>query len=190
MIFPMSVLATLCLALGLFPNPIFSLAFKSAQSLLSSSNNLSETREAVLANLDLIAFSGTLLLLMGLSLWAFRRILFHSKKIGQGPVWACGFESPTPRMQYTGSSYAMPLQRILSLVLPMREKSRPPVGYWPQESSFETRTPEPALEITIPLLTRAFSERLSKTRKIHHGKIQYYLLYMSAFLIFLLLWKL
>lgn len=190
MIFPMAILAALCLLIGIFPNTIFSFAFKSAQSLINSPMNLSGTYEASLQNLDLIAGAGTLLLAAALLLWFLRGILLGAKIIKQGPIWACGFDSPSARMQYTGSSYAMPLQRILSPLLPVREKSHPPIGYWPQESSFESRTPDPALEIWIPVFIRAFSERLSRPRKIHHGKIQYYLLYMSAFLIFLLLWKL
>jgi hypothetical protein len=56
-------------------------------------------------------------------------LLLHIRPgaISRVPIWDCGFEKLTPRMQYTGTAFAMPLRRIFG---PVRDQGRVlPVEY-------------------------------------------------------------
>jgi formate hydrogenlyase subunit 3/multisubunit Na+/H+ antiporter MnhD subunit len=46
-----------------------------------------------------------------LAVWAIHR--FASRAIRRGPAWDCGFPEPSPLTQYTGSSFAQPIRRVL-----------------------------------------------------------------------------
>jgi NADH:ubiquinone oxidoreductase subunit 5 (subunit L)/multisubunit Na+/H+ antiporter MnhA subunit len=45
--------------------------------------------------------------------------------IRRGPIWDCGFEKLTPRMQYTATAFAMPIRRIFGFLFAIRERIRP-----------------------------------------------------------------
>ena len=46
-----------------------------------------------------------------LAVWAIHRFASHA--IRRGPAWDCGFPDPSPLTQYTGSSFAQPIRRVL-----------------------------------------------------------------------------
>src|SRR5260370_42470730 len=41
--------------------------------------------------------------------WILRALRLAVAGVRRAPVWGCGFQHPTPRMQYTASSFAQPL---------------------------------------------------------------------------------
>jgi formate hydrogenlyase subunit 3/multisubunit Na+/H+ antiporter MnhD subunit len=191
MLGPMALLAALCVGIGLFPSPALHVAFAAAGDVAG------QARPAVSASLDewsrllgAIGLLGAGVCALSALLWLFRGALLRRRKVGLGPTWSCGFTAPTARMQYTGSSYPMPLTRVFAAALATREEIRPPLGYWPVKASFESRTPDPALERWLPVLTAKFEEWLSAPRRLQYGRLQLYLLYVSAFLVITLLWKL
>ena len=60
--------------------------------------------------------------------WLIVYFLLHSRRGNQtriGPAWDCGFGPLTPRMQYTATSFAMPIRRIFSYAWCIVEKIEP-----------------------------------------------------------------
>jgi hypothetical protein len=53
-----------------------------------------------------------------------------SKATRRAPIWACGFSSPSPAVQYTASSFAQPIRRVFGpLLFRAREQVElPPPG--------------------------------------------------------------
>ena len=85
-------------------------------------------------------------------LWAFRLAPPARTKTGRGLALGCGFAASSARMQYTGSSYPVPVIRVFSVLLGTNEEFRPPKGYWPAKAFFGSFTPDPALERGLPVL--------------------------------------
>ena len=56
-------------------------------------------------------------------------LLLHIRPgaIRRVPIWDCGFEKLTPRMQYTATAFAMPIRRIFGYLFAVRERVRPAV---------------------------------------------------------------
>lgn len=191
MLAPMALLAFLCVAIGLFPRPVLRAAFSAAGGVArAASPAVSAGFEQWSRLLAVVGLLGAGVWVLGALLWAWRGLLLKRREVGQGPTWGCGFTAGTARMQYSGSSYPVPTARVFTALIGTREEVHPPIGYWPAKASFASRTPDPALELWLPLLVRRFDAWLATPRRLQHGRLHLYLLYMSAFLVAILLWKL
>jgi hydrogenase-4 component B len=65
------------------------------------------------------------------------------------PTWGCGFSRPSPRMQYTGSSFAEQLVLRFGWVFFPRTRVEPPVGVFPRRASFGSHMPDTILDLAI-----------------------------------------
>jgi hypothetical protein len=120
---------------------------------------------------------------------AWRRMRLAGRSVQASVTWDCGFVRPTPRMQYTGTSFVDPLVRLFQWLLRTKRERRPPAGLFPTEARVGSGTPDPVLQsVFAPLFERAlgFMERL---RGLQHGRLQIYVLYIALTLVGLLLWK-
>lgn len=191
MLAPMAFLAAACLAIGLLPRPFVDAAARCAATMgrISASAG-SPSLEGALRPLALVGSVGALALVLAGAFWLLRAALLAGRAVGSGPTWGCGFGAPTPRMQYSASSYAQPLGRAFAGILNEVAEFAPPAGYWPRRASFHSHTPDPVLDrALLPASDRA-EQAFVVARRLQHGRLQYYLLYVFAFLIFVLLWKL
>jgi hydrogenase-4 component B len=92
-------------------------------------------------------------------------------------------------MQYTASSFAASLTSLFSGILRTHSKKPDIIGYFPRKSAFRSHVPEALLEeVYLPLFNSANS-RLSLLRKLQHGKLHLYILYIVVTLVALLIWS-
>ena len=104
------------------------------------------------------------------------------------PVWGCGFQHPTPRMQYTASSFAQPLVTQFRLLIANREALVAPSGYFPTTASFASDSGDPFLRLLFAPTFRWFRRLAARLNVIQHGHIHIYVLYVAVTLIALLAW--
>jgi hydrogenase-4 component B len=114
--------------------------------------------------------------------------LRRGPSVRQGPTWDCGYAHPTPRMQYTASSLAQPVTRVLQPALRTAVRWTPPRGLWPGPLAWEARTPERALaELYRPVLAR-LEQVLGLFTRLQEGRVMVYLRYVGVALLALLAW--
>jgi formate hydrogenlyase subunit 3/multisubunit Na+/H+ antiporter MnhD subunit len=120
-------------------------------------------------------------------------LFLHARKtaLHRGPAWDCGFEKITPRMQYTATSFSMPIRRIFGFLFQVQEQVRKtgpsrPAGYPPQwiyrlrvRDRFWGWLYQPAIDGSI------WVSRM--VGKLQQGRIQVYLVYSFVTIIILLL---
>jgi len=188
MIFPMALLAALCLFIGVFPQlvaPLLETAVYCLFPLLATKG----VRLADYTSLGMVSAASLLfILLIAAAAFIYRRRLAGST-VTAAETWGCGYLAPTPRMQYTSSSFAASLVALFAGIL--RPHTRPPSiqGYFPKGSSFRSHVPEAVLEgIYLPLF-KLFNDRLSLLRRLQHGKLHLYILYIVITLVLLLGWS-
>jgi formate hydrogenlyase subunit 3/multisubunit Na+/H+ antiporter MnhD subunit len=119
-------------------------------------------------------------------------LLLHIRatSVSRVPIWDCGFEKLTPRMQYTASSFSMPIRRVLGFLFAVRE-----------QVEIVPHTNHPAmpggLQYRLRIRDRFWSWLYTpqgdaafwiarQVSKLQHGHIQIYLLYSFITLIVLL----
>jgi len=92
-------------------------------------------------------------------------------------------------MQYTASSFAQPLTDLFKIVLRTHRQGNAVRGYFPKDATFETHTPDTARERLFAPLFLAIDRCAAPIRRMQHGRVHAYLLYIAIVLVLLLIWK-
>ncbi|HEU0215990.1 MAG TPA: proton-conducting transporter membrane subunit [Stellaceae bacterium] len=189
MLAAMGLLALLCIAIG-FAAPLIVPALSGivaeasglpAPSVAASLSPLSGALAITVA-----VFVG--LTVLGALIWIARAWRLAAAGVGRGPVWGCGFQRPTPRMQYTASSFAQPLVTQFRSLVANREMLVAPSGYFPVASSYASDSGDPFVRLLFAPTFRWFDRVARRLNVIQHGHLHIYVLYIAATLIALLAW--
>ena len=132
----MSALAALCLFAGLLPGAVID-ALAPVNELLIGSRVPVQLSLPWLSVVPIpqshSSYNGLLLfmfIVMSASLAGFVIHRLASRGLRRAPAWDCGFPDPSPRTQYTASSFAQPIRRVFATsVFSARETiEMPPPG--------------------------------------------------------------
>jgi formate hydrogenlyase subunit 3/multisubunit Na+/H+ antiporter MnhD subunit len=148
-------------------------------SLLSVHNTFS-----TLVVVSLILFALVMLVAI------FRHRLLARRPVEEGVTWDCGYARPTPRMQYTASSFAQPLTSLFDFVLRTRRAYTGLSGLFPHAASLKTETEDFARVRLYQPLFVGVGRSLASFRWMQHGQVHLYVLYIALTLLVLLVWKL
>ncbi len=122
-------------------------------------------------------------------------LLLHARPgaISRVPLWDCGFAKVTNRMQYTATSFAMPIRRIFGFLFSVTEQVRklPSTAHpaYPERLQYRLRVRDRFwMWLYQPVVEASF--RLSRRiGRMQQGRIQIYLLYTFVTILFLLLFS-
>jgi hydrogenase-4 component B len=188
MLAPMGVLGASCLLIGLAPQcvvPALEGAFAAwAPDLTAGAPGLAAAAPVAAISATAILLTAVLLLSGGLLAFLLRR-----GGVEQGPIWGCGYVAPTPRMQYTSSSFAAMLVDLFAWVLRPRVHRPGPMATFPKGVRFESHVPDAVLDEVVQPAFRRGARVLLSFRVLQQGSIQTYLLYIFLILLALLMWR-
>ena len=105
---------------------------------------------------------------------ALRRRLLGGRPVGEVVTWDCGYVQPSPRMQYTASSFAQPLTELFGLLLGTRHRLSRPEGFFPEAASLSTETPDICRERVYRPVFSGLGRGLLAFRWLQHGRVQLY----------------
>jgi hydrogenase-4 component B len=109
--------------------------------------------------------------------------------VASGPTWGCGYLRPTPRMQYTASSFGLFFGTIAAPMIRTRiKKSGALLGVAPATGRLAYLPEETLLHRIIMPVLSVFGMAFSYLRRLQHGEVQIYILYIFATLFVLMLW--
>ncbi len=130
---PMVVHAVLLTAVGLFPPAGLWLVREVTRSYLLNLPQASMARLDELPGrlLPLVTIAALLLLSVA-ALWFVRRRLCPPALVDRHVTWGCGYTAPTPRMQYTGASFADAFASWFQVLLVFVRREKLPHGPFPQ----------------------------------------------------------
>jgi hydrogenase-4 component B len=169
----MVTLAAACVAIGLSP-VVFWPAILRAVEVWNPAWVGAETPVALSA---LGSFHVALVVLAVVTaIWLWRRI--ERRGVKRALTWDCGYVLPTPRMQYTAASFAGIITEWFAWILrPVRNEHRP-IEILPASASFSEHTPETVLEYAVKPAGRLIMQLSTAIRRLQHGRVQAYLLYI------------
>ncbi|HTV62792.1 MAG TPA: hypothetical protein VMH30_09510, partial [Verrucomicrobiae bacterium] len=159
-------------------------------------NLTGQTAEAAAENLGsataplsfIIAESLTFILCL-LALALLRRSLLAGRAVTPDATWGCGYAGPTPRVQYTASSFAQPLTHLFRWVLGTKAEIVPPSGYFPDRAELKTETPDLCHGNLYQPGFLKMKWAIARLQFMQRGHVQLYVLYIAVTLIVLLAWK-
>jgi hypothetical protein len=128
-----------------------------------------------------------ILLAVGIARWSTR----HRPPARETALWACGADALGPRMQYTATSFAEPLQRVFDDIL------RPDTDveithfaesqYLVEKVTYRTRLDDPVEQRFYTPVVRAVRMWAQLVRRAHNGSIHLYLTYGALWMLIVLL---
>jgi formate hydrogenlyase subunit 3/multisubunit Na+/H+ antiporter MnhD subunit len=185
---PMLILAGVCVAIGLGSPWLLGVlagVLPGVGAFPASDIDLAPALPALLGvSMAAAAFLALLTLLLGL-----RGLLLRGREVRSTGTWDCGYARPTPRIQYTASSFAQPILDLFAPMLGTRVSSVKPLGLFPSRASLETATPDSFRERVFRPIFAEMDRVLAKFRRIQGGRVQVYVLYIAITLIALLTYQ-
>ena len=117
----------------------------------------------------------------------YKKSLLRKQTVGTGPTWGCGFGAPSPRMQYTGESFAEGLQSLSGRAATGRPQMVGRGEIFAGRHNLDVRHRDRVASLFsawwVELLRRV-NARVMATRT---GKVNHYVLYALMFLLLILL---
>jgi len=184
LVIPQVVLVGLCLLIGLAPFFFVEMATLGISVIPGAVGPVQQQELAVVSG-HLTWAAWAFLGLTGLIL-AVRALLYRHKPVSHSGTWGCGFTRPTPRIQYTGSSFALSILKFLSLVTTVRERQEPLRELFPVGTHYQAGIDDPAETKLIRYLIRPTLAISDRVRWIQHGDIHLYIAYILIAIIVLL----
>ncbi|ACB75738.1 proton-conducting transporter membrane subunit [Opitutus terrae] len=183
---PMLLLAACCVAIGLAPVffwPALAHAIDAWRPAWSGAVALANDAGGARLNPEqapLAALGACHVALAGLGVvlaWVLWRQV-RRNGVTRFMTWDCGYAAPTPRMQYTAGSFAEILTGWFSWILRPQAHVERPVGPFPKRAEHRVHTPETVLEFVIEPVGRVVLAISGAVRRLQHGRLQFYILYL------------
>jgi hydrogenase-4 component B len=188
MLLPMVLLAGFCLISGIGAPLLLYLVGPAVMDYAAVSPLFFAQITQAVPLQQIALMNGLLFLCVGLT-WLVWRYLIQHTSVTVSKTWGCGYLAPTPRMQYTGSSFAEMAVGLLgglggkNIHLPVSG------GGFPAPARFALDTSERLLDrIVIPVLFGA-DWCLAWLRRMQHGHLHLYILYVFVTLFVLMVWS-
>jgi hydrogenase-4 component B len=102
-------------------------------------------------------------------------------------TWDCGYAQPSSRMQYTASSFAQTLVRLLRSILRPSSHEEKIALPFPTPVEFHSHVDDMVLDRVLIPAWRRFRGQVGRLRFIQQGSVQGYLFYILLILLILLL---
>jgi hydrogenase-4 component B len=187
MLGPMAVLAGLCFLIGLAPVVTAPLL---GEAVYSWAPELPDTADDLmnLAPLAWISVIGIMLAILLAAAGVFLAWRIRACGAATAHTWGCGYAEPTPRMQYTASSFAASLVDLSAPALRPQVQAPERLPLFPREAHFHSEVEDAVLDEAVLPTFRGVANLFGRLRFLQQGGLQTYLMYIFAGLLALLLW--
>ncbi|TAK99733.1 MAG: NADH-quinone oxidoreductase subunit H [Verrucomicrobia bacterium] len=170
---PMLVLGAACVAIGLAPVlfwPAIASASSAWQPLWTDSAPPAPMQTLGAFHITIAALA----MLAAIGLW----LRVKRNGLSRAVTWDCGYAVPTPRMQYTAGSFAGIITGWFSWILKPKRHQHPVKENFPAHASYEEHTPETVLEHVVEPTGSVVMRISTAVRRLQHGRLQAYILYL------------
>ncbi|MBA4373726.1 MAG: hydrogenase 4 subunit B [Thermodesulfovibrio sp.] len=192
----MILAAAACLFLGVFPTVLIDWMDIVPEQLVGGRLSMSATASGWLwltpVASERASYSGILVFIAAIVVYGLVYIVLHVKpgRIHRGPVWDCGFERLTSRMQYNATSFAMPLRRVFGFVVNIKESvtlvPQSAHAAFPKRLQYHLRIRDHVWNVLYTPIAGASFWLARKVGRLQQGRIQSYLIYSFLTILVLL----
>ncbi len=192
LLLPLLVPAAACVCGGLFAPWAFKMVQPTLEfipvmhaGLMAPAGHVIASTERLLTHISL--FGGAALLLVLIAVLT-RRALLARSGVKRGPVWGCGYQYGTPRIQYTPASFVEPASRIFGHVMGTTVKVTKTDGLFPDPASLDVDAPDVVRGKFYAPLFQLMERACNALKILQNGLVNMYILYILITLVALLIW--
>jgi hydrogenase-4 component B len=175
---PMLALAGVCVVIGLAP-----ILFWPAVARAVGSWRPAWTAVAAPAPLATLGALHVALAFLVLAAVACLWLKAHANGLRRGLTWDCGYAAPAARMQYTSGSFGGIASGWFAWVLRPERQLRRPRGHFPAGAIRLELVPETVLERILGPISGVVMQVSTTVRRLQHGRLQFYIVYVVAGLV-------
>ncbi|HQP03317.1 MAG TPA: proton-conducting transporter membrane subunit [Bacteroidales bacterium] len=171
-------IAAIGLASSVFVIPVMSIVSESVGVIAPSGFT-------TLHSVSQISIIGGIFVVLVTVLLTWRHFHMKNKTVVAGPTWGCGYTAPSPKLQYTATSYADNYLQLANPLLRSKVTSDTIEGeeYFPGVKRFETHSKDVVKTAMTDAPVNKFLELLKKIAVMQTGQIQHYILYAFVFML-------
>ncbi len=119
-----------------------------------------------------------------------RRLLLKNRAVESMPTWGCGFQGGSARIQYTDVGFSEPTAKIFAPVMGLKTRLQMDEGLFSKGGQLSVTAPDRLRSGLFTPLFTAVENICNACKVIQHGKIHFYILYILATVVGLLVWGL
>ena len=187
MLAPMVFFALLCLLIGVAPQLALRLATPAIMIFYPQLALASVPAEYV-GILGKLSLAGVLLLTAAVVVTLLWRWRLGKFRVTSAPTWGCGYQRGTSRVQYGGSSFSELAVSVFNGMVRQRVERPTLTGLFPGAARCSDVPTETLLERVIAPLFNLAGVSFSFLRRLQHGLMHVYMMYIFATLFILMLW--
>lgn len=187
MLLPMGVFALLCLLVGLLPGQALSFVSPAIESFMPQMmSGVNPVKYGII--LGRLGMVGLLLLATAALLTLLWRWRLGNSHVTSAPTWGCGYQRATSRMQYGATSFSELAISVFNGIIRQRVNRPTLTGIYPAAVTCDDRPTETLLERVISPLFTIAGVSFAFLRRLQHGQMHVYMIYIFATLFILMLW--
>jgi len=188
---PMTLLAGLCLIIGLSSYAIPQILGPVVAAITrTSSQPFGGTWSGAGTLLGTLTLATVVVVILIVVLSVFRYLIIRNRVVRSSITWDCGYAAPSAKMQYRGYSFVQIVTGLFAGLLSIRKRTVLPAGLFPRSSLLMVKAPDAFLSNFFEPLFRSVGWTLGHLRRLQHGNLQLYILYILITLLALMFWKL
>ena len=187
MLVPMAFFALLCLLIGVAPQLALRLV-SPAIAAFYPQPFVAEIPAGYDAILGRLSLAGVLLLtamVLVTLLWRWR---LGRGRVATAPTWGCGYQRGTARVQYGGTAFSEFAVTVFNGLVRQKIERPTLTGLFPGNASCSDVPTETLLDRVIAPLFMLVGVASAFLRRLQHGLIHVYMMYIFATLFILMLW--
>lgn len=185
---PLFLIVLVILAIGIFPDLVFSPALAVAANLSGTTVALSEKILSVSPTMVIVGRVSLLFIFLAGIVFFIRTKTLASKTSEYHPTWGNAYVAPNVRMQYTAKSFSKSFAKLFSSIL-IEKKRYPEINstkIFPESRTFHSNYMEFFENNFIANINKRIFAFMNSFMFINNGKTQMYVLYGFFFIIILL----
>ncbi|MDU0459932.1 MAG: proton-conducting transporter membrane subunit [Geobacteraceae bacterium] len=188
MLLPMAVFALGCLAIGLFPQFALRLVRPALDSFMPAATDAAVQVSGYMTVLGRLSLLGILLLAAMAAIALLWNLRLQRLPALSAATWGCGYQRATARMQYAASSFSEIAVSVFDGVI--RQRCERPVlsGLFPRPARCLDQPSETVLEQVVTPLFMVTGGAFAFLRRLQHGQMHVYMIYIFATLFILMIW--
>ena len=178
---PMYAGTLLMLLIGIFPSFFVNAVIKPVHLFIQPLNT-NIIVFPVTSAITMIGYSSiTFIVLTGL-IFIIRKRFILSRPQRIEATWGCGYVAPSPKMQYTASSFVRTYRKLVEPALSIYKAKIPITEIFPKTGCQETNAYDKLEEWLVDYPLRQLRRFLNRFAFLQNGKIQSYILYGMIFI--------
>jgi hydrogenase-4 component B len=181
---PLYLLAAVIVLIGIFPSAFMQM-LKSPVSLFAGTGSLqyNPSSQPIFETIQHLTRAVWGVILFALLIFLLRKLLAGERKIEIQETWGCGYIAPTPKQQYTASSFIRTYSKLFGVFLLADKDVQEVEGIFPKGGRFLTHPYDKIEKWLIDKPLKFNQNFMGRFTFLHNGRLQVYILYGIIFIL-------